>query len=136
MGKQSANSSLNNTYDYPCHTPNLHPQPSPNAEKLELLRQHFPGAIDTDAQGRMRINANALQLAIGPRMAVEEDGYELRWWASARRTTAPLCRHKKSCNRCWPTARIGTLPITCWIKGDNLDALRACCGKTIFGQSN
>ena len=31
----------------------FHPQPSPNAEKLELLRQHFPGAIDTDAQGQI-----------------------------------------------------------------------------------
>ena len=57
--------------------------PAANAAKLELLRQHFPQAVETDAQGRIRINAEALQLALDPSnpagIQVEEDGYELRW---------------------------------------------------------
>ncbi len=38
--------------------------PTPDQIKLELLRQHFPQAVETDAQGRIRINAAALQIAI------------------------------------------------------------------------
>ena len=57
--------------------------PTPDQQKLELLRQHFPQAVETDAQGRIRINAAALQQAIDPAnpagIQVEEDGYELRW---------------------------------------------------------
>lgn len=57
--------------------------PSPAAQNLELLRQHFPQAIETDAQGRIRINAAAMQLAVDPAnpagVQVEEDGFELRW---------------------------------------------------------
>ena len=57
--------------------------PAPNAAKLEVLRQHFPQAIETDSQGRVRINAAALQLALDPSnpagVQVEEDGFELRW---------------------------------------------------------
>ena len=40
--------------------------PTPNQTKLELLRQHFPQAVETDAQGRIRVNAAALQLALDP----------------------------------------------------------------------
>ncbi len=36
--------------------------PTPDQIKLEVLRQHFPQAIETDADGRIRINANALHL--------------------------------------------------------------------------
>lgn len=57
--------------------------PAPNAQKLEALRQLFPQAVETDAQGRVRINAAALQLAVDPAnpagVQVEEDGFELRW---------------------------------------------------------
>lgn len=57
--------------------------PSPAAQKLEQLRELFPTAIETYAQGRVRINASALQLALGPAnpagVQVEEDGFELRW---------------------------------------------------------
>ncbi|MBG6074472.1 hypothetical protein [Polaromonas sp. CG_9.11] len=56
--------------------------PTPDQRKLELLREHFPHAVETDAQGRIRINASALQLALDPTnpagIQVEEDGYELR----------------------------------------------------------
>lgn len=56
---------------------------TPNQHKLDILRQHFPQAVEVDAQGRVRINAAGLQLAIDPSnpagLQVEEDGYELRW---------------------------------------------------------
>ena len=57
--------------------------PTHDQIKLEVLRQHFPQAIETDADGRIHINASALQLAIDPSnpagVQVEEDGFELRW---------------------------------------------------------
>ena len=56
---------------------------SPAAHKLEALRELFPAAVETDAQGRVRINASALQLALDPAnpagVQVEENGFELRW---------------------------------------------------------
>ena len=102
--------------------------PAANAAKLELLRQHFPQAVETDAQGRIRINAAALQLAIDPSnpagVQVEEDGYELRWvgkreayhsaFVPVQKILAPLSDESKN----WDTT--GNL----LIKGDNLDALR------------
>ncbi|MBV5322445.1 MAG: hypothetical protein JZU60_01260 [Ilumatobacteraceae bacterium] len=55
---------------------------TPSQSKLELLRLHFPQAVETDADGRIRINAAALQMAIDPGnlagIHVKEDGYELR----------------------------------------------------------
>lgn len=57
--------------------------PSPAAQKLDVLRQLFPQAVETDADGRIRVNATALQLALDPAnpagIQVEEDGFELRW---------------------------------------------------------
>ncbi|GAB1386420.1 hypothetical protein MASR1M59_15680 [Melaminivora sp.] len=105
-------------------TPPFFPAPPSNADKLELLRQHFPGAIDTDAQGRIRVNAAALQQAIDPRLAVEEDGYELRWvgkreayhnaFVPPQKLLQPLPAESKN----WDET--GNL----LLKGDNLDALR------------
>ena len=40
--------------------------PAPSQHKLDILRQHFPQAIETDTQGHIRINAAALQLALDP----------------------------------------------------------------------
>ena len=102
--------------------------PTPDQFKLELLRQHFPQAVETDAQGRIRINASALQLALDPSnpagIQVEEDGYELRWvgkreayhsaFLPVQKIIAPLPDDSKH----WDTT--GNL----LIKGDNLDALR------------
>lgn len=57
--------------------------PTPNQNKLEVLLQHFPQAVETDANGNIRVNAAALQLAVDPSnpagIQVEEDGYEMRW---------------------------------------------------------
>ena len=102
--------------------------PPPSSDKLELLRQHFPGAVEADAQGRIRINANALQLAVDPSnpagVQVEEDGYELRWvgkreayhsaFVPPQKIVQPLPEQSKN----WDST--GNL----LIKGDNLDALR------------
>lgn len=102
--------------------------PTPNAQKLELLRQHFPGAVEADAQGRIRINPAALQLAVDPSnpagVQVEEDGYELRWvgkreayhsaFVPPQKIVQPLPEQSKN----WDST--GNL----LIKGDNLDALR------------
>ena len=111
----------------------FHPQPSPNAEKLELLRQHFPGAIDTDAQGRMRINANALQLAIDPRVAVEEDGYELRWVGKREAYHSAFVPPQKILQPLLADSQDWDATDNLLIKGDNLDALRLL-RQNYFGQ--
>ena len=102
--------------------------PAPSQHKLDILRQHFPQAIETDTQGHIRINAAALQLALDPSnpagIQVEEDGYELRWvgkreayhsaFVPVQKILAPLEFESKH----WDST--GNL----LIKGDNLDALR------------
>ena len=102
--------------------------PSPAAQSLEVLRQHFPQAIETDAQGRIRINAAALQLAIDPAnpagVQVEEDGFELRWvgkreaYHSAFVPVQKIVEPRPEQSKHWDTT--GNL----LIKGDNIDALR------------
>ena len=102
--------------------------PAPNAAKLELLRQHFPQAIETDSQGRVRINAAALQLALDPSnpagVQVEEDGFELRWvgkreaYHSAFVPVQKIIEPRPEQSKNWDsTANL-------LIKGDNIDALR------------
>ena len=102
--------------------------PTPDQLKLDILRQHFPQAVQTDAQGRIRINAGALQLAVDPSnpagIAVEEDGYELRWvgkreayhsaFIPVQKILSPLPDESKH----WDAT--GNL----LLRGDNLDALR------------
>ena len=111
--------------------------PTPDQLKLELLRQHFPQAVETDAQGRIRINAAALQLAIDPAnpagIQVEEDGYELRWvgkreayhsaFMPVQKIIEPLPLESKN----WEST--GNL----LMRGDNLDALRLL-RHSYFGQ--
>lgn len=102
--------------------------PSPAAQNLEVLRQHFPQAIETDAQGRIRINAAALQLAVDPAnpagVQVEEDGFELRWvgkreaYHSAFVPVQKIVEPRPEQSKNWDTT--GNL----LIKGDNIDALR------------
>lgn len=102
--------------------------PTPNQHKLDILREHFPQAVEIDAQGRVRINAAGLQLAVDPSnpagLQVEEDGYELRWvgkreayhsaFVPVQKIIEPLPLESKNWDR---TANL-------LIKGDNLDALR------------
>ncbi|WP_051603165.1 site-specific DNA-methyltransferase [Simplicispira psychrophila] len=101
---------------------------TPDQHKLDILRQHFPGAVETDAQGHIRINAAALQLAVDPSnpagVQVEEDGYELRWvgkreayhsaFVPVQKVVQPLIADSKH----WDST--GNL----LLRGDNLDALR------------
>ena len=93
-----------------------------------MLRQHFPQAIETDAQGRIRINASALQLALDPAnpagVQVEEDGFELRWvgkreaYHSAFVPVQKIIEPRPEQSKHWDTT--GNV----LIKGDNIDALR------------
>ncbi len=102
--------------------------PTPNQLKLNILREHFPQALETDAQGRIRINAAALQLAIDPSnpagLQVEEDGFELRWvgkreaYHSAFVPVQKIIEPAPEQSKNWD----GTGNLL--IKGDNLDALR------------
>ena len=101
---------------------------TPDQQKLEVLRQHFPQAIEVGTDGHIRINAAALQLAVDPSnpagIQVEEDGYELRWvgkreayhsaFVPVQKIIVPLEGDSKN----WDST--GNL----LIKGDNLDALR------------
>ena len=102
--------------------------PTPNQLKLDILREHFPQALETDDQGRIRINAAALQLAIDPSnpagLQVEEDGFELRWvgkreaYHSAFVPVQKILEPAPTQSKNWD----GTGNLL--IKGDNLDALR------------
>lgn len=102
--------------------------PSPAAHKLELLRQHFPQAVEVDADGRIRVNAAALQQALDPAnpagIQVEEDGFELRWvgkreaYHSAFVPTQKIVEPRPEQSKHWDST--GNL----LLKGDNLDALR------------
>ena len=101
---------------------------TPDQHKLEVLRQHFPQAVEVDAQGHIRINAHALQLAVDPGnpagVQVEEDGYELRWvgkreaYHSAFVPPQKIVQPLPGDSQHWDST--GNL----LIKGDNLDALR------------
>jgi adenine-specific DNA-methyltransferase len=120
----------------PLSTPLLH-TPSPAAHKLELLRQLFPQAVQTDPDGSVRVDAAQIQRALDPANAqgirVEETGYELRWvgkqeayhtaFARTDKIVAPLPADSKA----WDST--GNL----LIQGDNLDALKLL-RQSYFGQ--
>lgn len=102
--------------------------PSPAAQKLELLRELFPQAIETAPDGSVRVNAAAIQQALDPvnpeGIRVEEDGYELRWvgkreaYHTAFVPPQKILKPLETDSKDWDTT--GNL----LIKGDNLDALR------------
>ncbi|MEJ5207754.1 site-specific DNA-methyltransferase [Denitratimonas sp. CY0512] len=111
--------------------------PSPAAQKLELLRELFPAAVQTDEHGHITVSAAAIQQALDPAnpagVRVEEDGYELRWagkreayhsaFVPPERILQPLPADSKD----WDTT--GNV----LLKGDNLDALRLL-RQSYFGQ--
>jgi adenine-specific DNA-methyltransferase len=102
--------------------------PSPAAQKLELLRELFPQAIEAAPDGSVRVNAAAIQQALDPvnpeGIRVEEDGYELRWvgkreaYHTAFVPPQKILKPLQADGKDWDTT--GNL----LIKGDNLDALR------------
>jgi adenine-specific DNA-methyltransferase len=102
--------------------------PSPAAQKLELLRELFPQAVETASDGSVRVNAAAIQQALDPAnpagIRVEEDGYEMRWvgkreaYHTAFVPPQKILQPLPSESQDWDST--GNL----LIKGDNLDALR------------
>ena len=102
--------------------------PTPDQLKLELLRQHFPQAVETDAQGRIRISASALQLALDPSNAagvqVEEDGYELRWVGKREAYHSAFMPVQKIIAPLPPESKNWDATGNVLMRGDNLDALR------------
>jgi adenine-specific DNA-methyltransferase len=102
--------------------------PNPAAQKLELLRELFPQAIETAPDGSVRVNAASIQQALDPvnpeGIRVEEDGYELRWvgkreaYHTAFVPPQKILKPLQADSQDWDTT--GNL----LIKGDNLDALR------------
>lgn len=117
--------------------PSILNAPSPAAQKLELLRELFPQAIETAPDGSVRVNAAALQQALDPAnpagIRVEEDGFELRWVGKREAYHSAFVPPQKILNplpldsKNWDTT--GNL----LIKGDNLDALRLL-RSSYFGQ--
>ena len=128
--------SLLNAYDMRLKMPILN-APSPAAQKLELLRELFPQAIETAPDGSVCVNAAALQQALDPAnpagIRVEEDGYELRWvgkreaYHTAFVPTQKILQPLPNDSLDWENT--GNL----LIKGDNLDAL-SLLRHSYFGQ--
>lgn len=118
---------MKNSLDMLPKTPILN-APSPAAQKLELLRELFPQAVESAPDGSIRVNAAALQQALDPAnpegIRVEEDGYELRWvgkreaYHSAFEPPQKILMPLPADSQDWDST--GNL----LIKGDNLDALR------------
>ncbi|MDD4944294.1 MAG: site-specific DNA-methyltransferase, partial [Rhodoferax sp.] len=102
--------------------------PTPNQLKLELLHAHFPQALETDADGRIRVNAEALQLALDPSnpagLQVEEDGYELRWVGKREAYHSAFVPVQKILSPAPEQSKHWDSTGNLLLKGDNLDALR------------
>lgn len=111
--------------------------PSPAAQKLELLRTLFPQAIEADGQGRIRVNAAALQLALDPGnpagIQVEEDGYELRWVGKREAYHSAFVPPQKIVHPLPDQSTNWDATGNLLIKGDNVDALRLL-RHSYFGQ--
>lgn len=111
--------------------------PSPAATKLEQLRALFPQAVETDSDGRIRINPQALQLALDPAnpagIRVEEDGYELRWVGKREAYHSAFVPVQKILNPLPDQSQHWDATGNLLIKGDNLDALRLL-RQNYFGQ--
>jgi adenine-specific DNA-methyltransferase len=102
--------------------------PTPNQHKLDILREHFPQAVEVDAQGRVRINAAGLQQAIDPSnpagLQVEEDGYELRWVGKREAYHSAFVPVQKIINPLPLESKNWDSTGNVLMRGDNLDALR------------
>lgn len=102
--------------------------PTPNQHKLDILREHFPQAVEVDAQGRVRINAAGLQLAIDPSnpagLQVEEDGYELRWVGKREAYHSAFVPVQKIIEPLPLESKHWDATSNILMRGDNLDALR------------
>ena len=107
-------------------TKNLIKDQDPREEKIRILEEHFPGAVERDEEtGGYNLNADILRRILDPAKTKEvEDGYELRWvgkkyayhdaYVSNRKLLKPLYDDSVDFDS---TGNI-------LIKGDNLDALK------------
>lgn len=111
--------------------------PSPAAQKLALLRELFPQAIETAPDGSVRVNAAAIQQALDPAnpagIRVEEDGYELRWVGKREAYHSAFVPPTKIVQPCPADSADWDSTGNLLIKGDNLDALRLL-RHSYFGQ--
>ena len=111
--------------------------PSPAAQKLELLRELFPQAIETAPDGSVRVNAAAIQLALDPAnpagIRVEEDGYELRWVGKREAYHTAFVPPQKILQPLPADSQDWDATGNLLIKGDNLDAL-SLLRHSYFGQ--
>ncbi len=111
----------------PLSTPLLH-APSPAAHKLELLRQLFPQAVQTDPDGSVRVDAAQIQRALDPANAqgirVEETGYELRWVGKQEAYHSAFARTDKIVAPVPADSKAWDNTDNLLIQGDNLDALK------------
>ena len=111
--------------------------PSPAAQKLELLRELFPQAIETAPDGSVRVNPAALQQALDPAnpagVRVEEDGYELRWVGKREAYHTAFVPPQKVLQPLPADSQDWDSTDNLLIKGDNLDALRLL-RHSYFGQ--
>lgn len=102
--------------------------PSPAAQKLDLLRELFPQAIETAPDGSVRVNAAAIQQALDPvnpeGIRVEEDGYELRWVGKREAYHTAFVPPQKILKPLEADSKDWDATGNLLIKGDNLDALR------------
>ena len=98
------------------------------AHKLEALRQLFPEAVQSDPDGRIRINPAALQMAIDPGntagVRVDEDGYELRWVGKREAYHQAFVPTAKILSAAYDQSKDWDGTGNLLIKGDNLDALK------------
>lgn len=111
--------------------------PSPAAQKLEMLRELFPHAIETAPDGSVRVNAAAIQQALDPAnpagIRVEEDGYELRWVGKREAYHSAFVPPNRIVQPCPADSVDWDATGNLLIKGDNLDALRLL-RQSYFGQ--
>ena len=108
-------------------TPILPPDTSP-AHKLEALRQLFPEAVQSDPDGRIRVNPAGIQMALDPGntagVRVDEDGYELRWVGKREAYHQAFVPTPKILSAAHDQSKDWDGTGNLLIKGDNLDALK------------
>ncbi len=96
-----------------------------NERNIEILKQNFPNAIETDEGGKIIVNAQKLQMALDPsKVKVEEDGYELRWVGKKEAYHTAFTKNRKILKPLKDDSKEWDTTGNILIKGDNLDALR------------
>lgn len=109
----------------PPKNPPVLPDLSAHLRNIDMLHKHFPQVLEIDAQGRYRINASLLQLAVDPvGLQVEEDGYELRWVGKREAYNSAFLPVQKILQPLPLDSQNWESTNNLLLRGDNLDALR------------